>query len=316
LVGFLSLIGFSRAFQLSFTPGIFYSLRLLNFIGFYFCVSWQLGQKQLTIPKLIQVLGGAVTIFALLGLGQFIFFPDSRALFLLGWDDHLNRLIGTFLDPNFSGAFLTLGFLLFELKFPKARLISALLFVATILTYSRGGFLVLAVSVILLGVYKKSFKYILSLGTLMLVLILALPHPPGEGTNLGRTTSIATRVTSQEQGISAYLKYPILGVGFNNYPALQQLLCTKDNSCQKNNYPNHSSAPDNSFLFVFITTGLLGATLFLGWLWQILRWSIKHSFLAFSSLIVISIHSLFNNTFFYPFIMVWMFVVLSMEESS
>ncbi len=38
-----------------------------------------------------------------LGLMQFILYPDLRNLYYLGWDPHYYRVFSTLLDPNFAG---------------------------------------------------------------------------------------------------------------------------------------------------------------------------------------------------------------------
>src|SRR3989338_6680935 len=44
--------------------------------------------------------------FVGLGLGQYIFLPDTRFLLSYGWDEHYWRLIGTVLDPNYMGVMM------------------------------------------------------------------------------------------------------------------------------------------------------------------------------------------------------------------
>ncbi|MBU1110279.1 O-antigen ligase family protein [Patescibacteria group bacterium] len=54
----------------------------------------------------------SITIFSLLGLVQFLLFPDFSKYIQHGWDPHYYRLLSTFFDPNFAGIFLILGFVL------------------------------------------------------------------------------------------------------------------------------------------------------------------------------------------------------------
>ena len=49
---------------------------------------------------------------AVLGLLQFIFLPDMQFLAKSGWDPHYYRIVSTFLDPNFAGAYFALTLLL------------------------------------------------------------------------------------------------------------------------------------------------------------------------------------------------------------
>ena len=48
----------------------------------------------------------AMAAFVGLGLGQYIFLPDTRFLLSYGWDEHYWRLIGTVLDPNYMGVMM------------------------------------------------------------------------------------------------------------------------------------------------------------------------------------------------------------------
>ncbi|SRR5260221_1906352 len=46
------------------------------------------------------------------GILQYLFVPDTRMLFFLGWDDHYYRLISTLFDPGFTGIILVMYFFL------------------------------------------------------------------------------------------------------------------------------------------------------------------------------------------------------------
>lgn len=51
-------------------------------------------------------------LFSLLGLVQFVLYPDLRNLSYLGWDPHFGRIFSTFLDPNFAGFVMVMGILI------------------------------------------------------------------------------------------------------------------------------------------------------------------------------------------------------------
>lgn len=89
----------------------------------------------------------------LLSAGQYLFWPDTRELLLLGYDDHYGRLIGPLLDPNMMGLILGLLFLTLinwrSRKHLFFRLILGLvLFMLLLCTYSRSAYLALLVGLI------------------------------------------------------------------------------------------------------------------------------------------------------------------------
>ncbi len=109
--------------------------------------------------------GLLISLVALLGLGlaQLLFLPSLTGLVPSGWDPHQYRLVSTWLDPNFFGAFLvvTLPFALtavFGLKaFSRSQnkqvifkklviIIPFFSFIALFLTQSRSSLLALAMT--------------------------------------------------------------------------------------------------------------------------------------------------------------------------
>ena len=54
-------------------------------------------------PSLLNI---SFFMIPVLGLLQYLFFPDLRFLKTIGYDDHYFRLTFPFLDPNYTGAFL------------------------------------------------------------------------------------------------------------------------------------------------------------------------------------------------------------------
>jgi O-antigen ligase len=144
-------------------------------------------------------------------------------------------------------------------------------------------------------------------------MFICLPREAGEGTNLERTASINTRITSQNLAVTAFRSSPIIGIGFNNYPNFQLPNRLKTLSLPIS-LPNHNTSPDNSWLFVLATTGIFGFIIFLIWYGKIFISALQHNQLAAMSLLIVGIHSLFNNTFFYSFVLLWLFTILAMEN--
>ena len=277
------------AFYLS--PEILISalLYLLRFIC-YFSIYYSLSLNGLS--KFSRYLLFSAVIFIALGLLQYIFLPDVRFLKGLGYDDHYFRLIGSFLDPNFTGLVLVIFTLV---CLPK--LIFLLPLLALVLTFSRASYLALAASLLYIGILTRHARLILVLVVLGAILYF-VPKPFGEGVNLLRTYSIFSRIQNQVSALSTFIHQPLFGVGFNTLK-----------SGGVNNVPNLSSGVDNSFLFILTTSGLLGFLSFLYFLKS--SWNLNQNLVVHASFLAIGIHSLFNNSFFYSWILVLFFVLLN-----
>lgn len=309
---FSLIISFSLLFNLSqFSPfdqitnlqGILFGFRWIN-IGFLsVSTHGYIKNKLLTLSTLSLLMATALSI-AIIGFLQYIFLPDLRFLYYSGWDDHLNRLVSTTLDPAFTGLLLLLGLVVSEIK-NKNSIISSMLLVSLMLTYSRSSYLVFLVLVTLMAVYRRSFIYWLKWTFLFFILLLILPRTSGEGVNLSRTYSINQRIESTQNAAAAVSILSLIGIGFNNYPLI--------NTATHSHLPYHPSAPDNSYFLLVITTGLIGAITFAYYLYRTLHWSRHHSPILFFSVLTICLHSFTNNSLFYPYAMIWMWLILGSE---
>ena len=231
----------------------------------------------------------SAAVFLGFGFLQYIALPDVRFLKYIGFDDHYYRLVGTFLDPNFSGLVLAILTLLSLSLFKQKNILLFLPpLIGLALTFSRASYLSLAAGLIYLGVIKKQFKLLISLLLLGLILYLA-PKPFGEGVNLFRTFSITSRYANQIEAIKLFAANPIFGIG------------------------SFTSRIDNSFLYVLSTTGLVGFSAFL-YLIKV-SWKVTQNIAAKSAIIAILTHSLFNNSFFYSWIIVLFFLFVA-EKST
>ena len=265
--------------------GLAYFLRFVCYTAFYFAL------RIAGVKKYARHLLFAAALFLCLGLLQYFLLPDVRFLAYLGFDDHYYRLIGSFLDPNFSGLILAVLVTLSSWPLLVVPLI------ALVLTFSRASFLALAVGLVYLSLTQRRFKLLLTLLLLGLFLYL-VPKPFGEGVNLWRTFSIASRWQNQKNAFLLFSQKPIFGHGFNT---LKQT--------GTNEIPNLTSGVDNSFLFVLVTTGLTGFAAFLYFLKTAFQ-GIKLS-LVKTALVIIFAHSLFNNSLFYSWILALFFLLIS-----
>ncbi len=266
-----------------------YTLRLLSYLALYFVIK----QNEIKIPKSYFLLSALVCCF--IGLLQYFLLPDMRVFQYLGWDDHLNRLTLPHFDPTFTAVMLSLALLITPLS---RWYVSLLLSLAILLTYSRSVWLSLGIT---LATIIKPKKYLLLLVPVLLFSIYLLPKGFGEGTNLLRTFSITSRFESDISYIKKYKWDLLIGRGINTL-----ILDTPSGK-----YDNHATGPNNSYLYLLATTGLLGLA---GW------GMFMHSLYLKSShkpmLIFFFIASLFNNVMFYPFALLWVLLVETMVPTS
>lgn len=295
--------------------GSLYLVRLLLYVQLLFSFN-DLSKKIRTNILEIMVLVGS--IYALIGLGQYVLFPDLRPLYFLGWDEHLYRLFGTFLDPNFSGGFIILSLTLIlsslSLKLDRVnRYQTILVFIhvlAIVLTYSRSSYLMFAVMLAMYGVLlRKNIKHYVGIAVGFGILVLLIPKGlPSEGVNLLRTASINARFVEYEKAIEVFQSSPIYGVGYNLYRYAQ----FKFGLTETGNWVfSHAAAGvPNSFLFVLATTGILGFAAYVYFWFESIRRKFHPVLLV--SVVSIFVHALFENSLFYPFIMIWLFSLISL----
>jgi hypothetical protein len=226
---------------------------------------------------------------AALGWLQYLFIPDTRFLFNIGWDDHLYRMVGTFFDPTYLALILLLGIVVsLQQKSYKAFWF---LLISLAFTYSRATYLALGLFLL----FKKKFLAI----AVFTIVVLLLPKMLSEGTDFGRVVSGNNKIENYKETIQIFLHSPAVGVGFNN------ICMAKENR----NLQSHScNGADSSILFLLATTGIIGFILFINF---ILR--IAHGQLLVISAVVVALHSTFANSLFYPHIMLWLFILVGLQ---
>ena len=307
--------------------GKLYLLRWLAYAGIYFfALDFRSSGKKITvlnrqygIREALLLSGLALTVF---GLTQYLIIPDLTQLKWLGWDDHFYRLVGTFLDPGFTGVMLILTlFLGLEVKLGKLVkfLAVGLPLVALPLTYSRASYLALFAAGLVYLLAKKKAKIALATGGIFLLALPLLPRPGGEGVNLTRLYSITSRMESWRNALVIASDHPIFGVGFNLLRYAQRDYGWLDEDWQT----SHGGAGiENLYLFVLATTGIVGLAVYLNLLVRMFmlgkralgRGKIPRPAIL-ASLTAVSVSALFNNTWFYPWIMAWIWLLLADEEA-
>ena len=322
LRNFLLAAAFSLLFSFSFFKagslfiGFLYLLRLTFYAYFVlFVFNFTKGseiKKNLLVNGLI-----AVSFFsAVFGWIQYFWFPDFRPFTVFGWDDHLYRLIGTFLDPGFTSIVVVFGIIAvlykyFSTKNKKLVWLIAFLLFSLAFTYSRAGYLSFIAGALYLGFSEKKMKRIILILAAFIFIVLALPRTAGEGVKLERTASTNARLLNYAQTIKIIRKSPVFGIGFNN------LCLAKETFLMNQEKDFHScSGSDSSLLLILATTGIIGFIIFL-WcirsLFRLIKPGSLYGKILMSSSVALFIHSLFINSLFCPWVMGWLAILLAVS---
>lgn len=264
---------------------------------------------------------------AVLGLFQYVLYPSLQNLSYLGWDPHYYRVFSTLLDPNFAGILfvftLCLGLGLWNIqKNNRWWLIffEGITLLALLLTYSRSSYVALLASVLIWIIMQRKWKWG-ALGMAAFVLaILLLPQHGLDVLRLTRLDSTVARIGNWKESVVVIRQSPVLGHGFNTLRFLREhgreigdgVIISKA-----------GAGMDSSILFVAATTGLVGLG-FYGWLWYSaitlvgrLRTKamspLAQAYLM--TLVALFVHSLFVDSAFYPWVMLWVWVLVGVIES-
>ena len=278
-----------------------------------------------------------LTIIALtlLGIVQLIFLPNLSPYSSAGWDPHQLRLVSTWIDPNFFGAFLVMGLVVIligpGLK-SHHRVILALTIIAALFATQSRSALIALISALLITtpLFLVLFSNILStrrlvfftialitLATLIiLVATLLLPRFVGL---IAIDATVQARMSSIQKALPIIADNNLLGVGYNAYQ-----FAARDTGAISG-FQNHSRAgADNSLLTIWATTGLIGLFLFLiPWIYitrQLLvdlrRFRFLTSFMSLLCISILFIHSQFVNSLIYSHLLITLVIIISLSLST
>ena len=141
-----------------------------------------------------------------------------------------------------------------------------------------------------------------------------------------RIASSEARVESAIVAVNIAKDNLLTGVGFNAYRYAQINYGFRN---LINSEKSHADAgADNSFLFVLATTGIFGLLIYLNFLKELFKktyttykkessYSMRKTFsiVTLSSLSGIIINAFFINSLFYPFILIWLFILMGITFS-
>jgi len=230
-------------------------------------------------------------LLAILGFIQLKIYPDFKEMAKIGWDPHIGRLLSTWFDPNFLGGLFSFLLVLlagiFSVFLPHIQkdiknrayailpytnyilfsVISGILLLALLFTFSRSALLTFVLPVFFLGIFY--FRKILLIAGLGILFVLPFSDRAMQRIGDGIQSAVSVteshplflpdptarlRVENFEEGIHLVSKNPenfIRGIGFNTI----RLHRTEN---------IHSSGGfDSSLLNVFVTTGIFGLIVFL-----------------------------------------------------
>lgn len=298
-----------------------YLIRWIVYTGVYFVVLAS------PLPRTFWLWGLLVTgsILSTFGFVQFVLYPDLRNMSYLGWDPYYFRLFSTLLDPNFFGLIsiftIFIGIYIYSLyqKIFWLGLLITYNFAALLLTFSRGSFLAFGVAIVLyVMLMKKWLVFLLFFCASMIFFVL--PKPEFEAFDLARNTSAMARVGNWQRAFGLINESPITGLGFNTLRIVAE---------QKGwIHPidvSRGGIIDSSLLFVWATTGVFGVIAYIYIAVKISMQGLtafrnKHTkqfgAICLSIFIAAVVHSVFTNSLFYPWIMIWMWIVVGVLEKT
>lgn len=321
-VGILSLI-LAKDFS-----GILYLFRFILYSSSFLLGFFAVREKSLSLEAILYFVFIAGTVTAIIGFLQMIFIPDFDFLIAYGFDPHKNRLASTFLDPNFTGAYLSISFiaglyLLLKHKNKKLFFMLILNFAAIILTFSRSAYLMFIIQILILGLFR--LKKLVIFTALIFILLYSLYLPFNQRINgaISLDKSASERFDSWTTGFKIVQKHFLFGIGFNNLRTYKS-----GNNLNKvfSDENTHSGAGlDSSLLVILATTGITGLSIYLAW-WVILLKDLFGSvkkplgndlFLLITALSVgLFINSQFINSLFFPQIMLITYVIIGAAFSA
>ncbi len=320
--------------QLHFLASAAYWARWVMYSGIYFVSSDLLKKKATSFETLTSIIIITGVIIAIAGFIQLAIFPDFASMTSEGWDPHQGRLLSTFFDPNFTGAYLVL---ILSLLLPKLisgnlklMLVAAacIIIIALLLTFSRSAWLMFATVIGIISLFKSRQLFLLAL----IIAFCAYFFVPRVQTRIAGGVdpddSAQARIVNWKQSLEIITdkRNWLTGVGFNTYRYAQ---ARYGFFTWKDPYGGKAGAgADSSLLFVLATTGIFGFAAYL-WIYIKLLWkNVKSAIVAIqdktatidaNNLALLAaaggllIESNFINSLFYTPIMIGVWILASQQ---
>jgi O-antigen ligase len=273
-------------------------------------------------PRLIRVALAACGAFAAFGIIQSIFLPNLAfmiypdAIPYLDWDVQGNRLVSSFLDPNFAGAFIMFGLLYAHAQAADRKPSYALLtlfWVALVLTLSRSSLIATVFGLGLLTFRTRSFRRLfVPLAAFALIATLIADRLVEFAARYNKLTllepSALSRLTSWLLAWKVFADNPIIGVGYNTFGVVRTAYGSAASG-------NAAFGLDGGLLYTAAVSGIVGVALLGAVFWRLTTLGLRsyqnrkvpqdvrvlgltlHAWIP--SLVL---HSAASNSIFYPFI--------------
>lgn len=291
--------------------GILYLLRWLLYVSCFALTAFEL----VPFSKIRLWFYFTPLIMAFLGIIQYFLYPDLRNIQYLGWDPHYMRLVSTLLDPNFVGLLLVFGFLYglhLASQKPAWTLMvgQAIILLSIVLTYSRSSYLALLGGLVVFAASSRMFRYLVIVFAGAILIYILVPKSNLDVNRIFRTETSAARIATMNQALNYFRQAPVFGLGFNTIRFV-------DNHVSGGSAPDRAGAGiDTSWLFVLAASGLVGFAAYLYlYLRAVARLRLRGSYFwpIFTAFLI---HSLFTNSQFYPWVLVyiWMLIGLANRE--
>ena len=196
-----------------------------------------------------------------------------------------------------------------KINFLNLFILNIITLIALLLTYSRSSYLAFFAGIFILFLKNKKLLVPTLITLAILVSLFYLPQKFGEGTKLLRISTIHARLINYQESIYFISSKPIFGFGFDTlrYVKYQQGMIM-----QKWQQTHSGAGLDNSLLFVLATTGFVGLLQFF-LLWKNIFKKYSNP-VIFASIASLFIHGMFVNSWFYPWVMLWLFFLIIEEE--
>jgi O-antigen ligase len=279
--------------------------------------------RRAAAPRLIRTAVGVCGIFAAFGIIQSIFLPNFAfivypdAIPYVDWDVQGNRLVSSFLDPNFAGAFIMFGLLFVHASGTELRRQSypllAVFWVALILTLSRSAIIATLVGLGVLTLRTRSFRRLfVPLTCFALVATLLTDRLVKFASEYNKLTfldpSALSRLSSWLLAWRIFADNPVIGIGYNAFGVVRAAYGSAVSG-------NAAFGSDGGVLYLAAVSGIVGVALLGTALWRVAMIGLRtyrtrtlprsvrvlgltlHAWIP--SLVV---HSAASNSIFYPFV--------------
>jgi O-antigen ligase len=280
-------------------------------------------------PRLIRATAAVCGAFAAFGVVQSIFLPNFAFIVYpdatpyIDWDLQGNRLVATFLDPNFAGAFIMFGLFYTHAQAadrkPSYPLL-ALFWVALILTLSRSSIIASLLGLGLLTFRTRSFRKLFIplaafavMATLLADRLLQFAAAYNKLTLLD--ASALARLGDWLLAWRVFADNPVIGVGYNTFGIVRAAYGSAASG-------NMAFGSDGGILYMAAVSGIVGVALLGAVLWRLttLGWRTYRTRTLPQPVRVLGltlhawipslvVHSAASNSIFYPFIIGLLFLL-------